>query len=371
MNPEQLLQRLVEIPSPTGQEADAVRFLQEEARRDGFRVVEDAVGNFIAEAGRKGPLVLFVGHIDTVPGHIPVRVEKNEVWGRGAVDAKGSLVAFYAAARGLPASSGVRVRIVGAVDEEGLSRGANAIPNDLAPAAVLIGEPSGADTVTLGYKGIVRGRFEVRRERVHGAHPQPSAADELIRFWSGLCADLAVDGRFDGVQARLDHLSSRTDHLHDVAAAEFNLRIPWGRFADDAAARLEARGRTQDVEVEIRETVEPAQSGRANSLVAAYVQALRRRGSTVRFTRKSGTSDFALLQAKFPGIPILAYGPGDAALDHTPHERLPLDELRTAIEVHRSALATLPTLLARPAPSVARKQAKVRLGPAPMPPRSK
>ena len=38
------------------------------------------------------------------------------------------------------------------------------------------------------------------------------------------------------------------------------------------------------------------------------------------------------------GCPILAYGPGDSSLDHTPEERLDLAEYERAIEVLRQVL---------------------------------
>ena len=52
-------------------------------------------------SGRSAPeraQIVLLGHIDTVPGHIPVRIENGELWGRGAVDAKGPLCTFVAAA---------------------------------------------------------------------------------------------------------------------------------------------------------------------------------------------------------------------------------------------------------------------------------
>ena len=36
--------------------------------------------------------------------------------------------------------------------------------------------------------------------------------------------------------------------------------------------------------------------------------------------------------------PIVAYGPGDSALDHTPNEHLPLDEYWRAVNVIEHAL---------------------------------
>jgi LysW-gamma-L-lysine carboxypeptidase len=43
--------------------------------------------------------------------------------------------------------------------------------------------------------------------------------------------------------------------------------------------------------------------------------------------------------------PILAYGPGDSALDHTPHEHVNLAEYERAIAVLAQALRNLPALL--------------------------
>ena len=40
--------------------------------------------------------------------------------------------------------------------------------------------------------------------------------------------------------------------------------------------------------------------------------------------------------------PIVAYGPGDSALDHTPHEHLSLDEYWKAVNVIDQTLTRVP-----------------------------
>ncbi len=62
----------------------------------------DDVGNMVAQlpgtsAENTNPIVL-LGHMDTVTGVIPVRLEDGLLYGRGAVDAKGPLAAFLCAA---------------------------------------------------------------------------------------------------------------------------------------------------------------------------------------------------------------------------------------------------------------------------------
>ena len=58
------------------------------------------------------------------------------------------------------------------------------------------------------------------------------------------------------------------------------------------------------------------------------------------FVLKTGTSDMNVV-APVWRCPIVAYGPGDSALDHTPHEHLSLDEYWRAITVLEAALRSL------------------------------
>ena len=341
MEPFELLHRIVAIPSQTGDEGKVVDFLVSEAKKDGFRAHRDAVGNFIAETGDGPNLLLFVGHVDTVPGQIPVRVESNVLHGRGSVDAKAPLVAFYAAAREFQNHPNLGIRIVGAVDEEGDSRGAKALPKNARPTWVVIGEPSGSDGITLGYKGIIRGILEVRRPHRHGAHAIPSAADELLALWAEVRRSLDFQERFEWIQGRLLELGSTSDGLVDVATARFALRLPPGFTTARTIRRLEDLGRRQHADFRFAETMEPALVDKRGLLVAAYLASIRAAGVRPRLKQKTGTADFNLLHEWWPDVPIVAYGPGDASLDHTPEERIPRDEFERGVQVNAAVLARL------------------------------
>ena len=144
-----LVRGLVEIPSVSRREGEAVEWLVLRMGERGFRAIVDDAGNAVGEIGA-GPFhVVLLGHIDTVPGEIDVRIEGDELVGRGAVDAKGPLAAFVAAAtKPVP---GVRVTVVGAVEEESpTSKGARHRATLAAPDWCVIGEPSGWDAVTVG-----------------------------------------------------------------------------------------------------------------------------------------------------------------------------------------------------------------------------
>jgi len=55
------------------------------------------------------------------------------------------------------------------------------------------------------------------------------------------------------------------------------------------------------------------------------------------FVLKTGTSDMNVV-APVWRCPIVAYGPGDSALDHTPHEHVSIDEYWRAILVLEAML---------------------------------
>ena len=71
----------------------------------------------------------------------------------------------------------------------------------------------------------------------------------------------------------------------------------------------------------------------------SFLSAIRAADPAVQpgFVVKTGTSDMNVVGPLWR-CPIVAYGPGDSALDHTPHEHLSLDEYWRAIEVLEQAL---------------------------------
>jgi [amino group carrier protein]-lysine/ornithine hydrolase len=120
----ELLEEMLAIPSPSTQERALGQWLVSRMRSMGFAARRDEAGNVVGFWGSGPKEVLLLGHIDTVPGFIPVRREGDRLYGRGAVDAKGPLAAAIKAVSRQPVGTGVRFTIIGAVEEEGSSRGA-------------------------------------------------------------------------------------------------------------------------------------------------------------------------------------------------------------------------------------------------------
>src|SRR5688572_22998981 len=99
-----LVHGLVAIPSLSRAESVASEWLVSQMRAAGYeRAQVDDAGNAVGELGAADAArtIVLLGHIDTVPGNIPVRIEPTAagdvLYGRGSVDAKGPLAAFVAA----------------------------------------------------------------------------------------------------------------------------------------------------------------------------------------------------------------------------------------------------------------------------------
>src|SRR5437667_11557623 len=210
----ELLEEMLSIPSPSTQERALGQWLVARLRCMGFAASRDEAGNVVAFWGSGPREVLLLGHIDTVPGFIPVRREGDRLFGRGAVDAKGPLAAAITAVARQSAGAAYRFTVIGAVEEEGSSRGARHLTSRRPPDQLIVLEPSGWDAVTLGYKGSLKLRYRLSQPMGHGAGPNESAADTAIAFIRRVQDHAGGQGKGDGSFARLDAriLRFRPDH---------------------------------------------------------------------------------------------------------------------------------------------------------------
>lgn len=344
----ELLRTMLEIPSVSGDEARLAAFLVERMSRAGLDAAVDDAGNAVGVRTGPGEVVfdlVLLGHMDTVTGHVPVRVEGGRLYGRGAVDAKGPLAAFFVAAARASLPPGLRVTVAGAVEEEtATSRGARHLASRLRPDACVIGEPSGWDAVTLGYKGRLLMRYRAERETSHSAGPAPTVAEEAVRWWNALEAftrsyNRGRAGTFDQLQCGLRCFNTTSDGLIDIVEATVGFRLPPGfeRAALEALARDLGDGAT----VECYGAEQAWRSDRTTPLAAPFLASIRGAGGVPRFKVKTGTSDMNVVGPVWR-CPIVAYGPGDSRLDHTPNEHVEIAEYLGAIDVLGGVLEAMP-----------------------------
>ena len=343
---DDLLTGLVERYSPSTREQPAVAYLVAWAQAQGLAAHVDGAGNAVLTAGTGDRTLLLLGHIDTVPGFIDVRREGARLYGRGAVDAKGPLATFAVAAARARLPAGTRVMVVGAVEEEAAtSKGArflldHPIPEGgFVPEAVVIGEPSGWDRLTVGYKGRLLVDYTLEREIGHTAGPDGSACDEAFAFRQQVQSLVDPAPRvFDQLTPTLRAMRSHSDGFTETAELTLGFRLPLEFDIDALIARLnEAAG---DAQLRFRGREPAFRAAKNTSLARAFIGAIDAEGGRAQFKVKSGTSDMNVVGPVW-GCPILAYGPGDSALDHTPHEHIDLDEYHRAIAILTRVLQTI------------------------------
>jgi len=392
VDPVDLLHTLVNIPSPSGQEGEASHRLVAWMDAHGFEAGVDEVGNAVGSRGRGPRQILLLSHIDTFPGDLPVQCESDWLTGRGTVDAKGSLCAFAVAAALTDVREGWQVTVVGAVEEEtASSRGArHLLARGTKPDYCVIGEPSGWERITLGYKGRLVADLCWRAPLSHSAGPGRLPAEQAVDIWDAVVAycdryNAQRQSAFERLDPSLRSIGTRDQGAHSVVEMTIGFRLPpdvepvslaedVGQIARSAGLDLVTRLATGTVSGVIgapgqsprdRDNVHTARraSGQADSehevnylsfsgeeaafrsdknnpLVRAFLAGIRQGGGQPRFVLKTGTADMNVVGPAWR-VPIVAYGPGDSALDHTPEERINLSEYLRSIEVIKNVLGML------------------------------
>ncbi len=344
MKPIDLLSGLVSIYSPSTQERSAAEYLVAQMNGLGFRAFVDDVGNAVGVVGTGPREIVLLGHIDTFDGEIPVRVENGSLYGRGAVDAKGCLATFISACSAVGVREGIRFVVIGAIEEEcATSKGAHFVANQYQPDFCIVGEPSGWDRITLGYKGRVLIDYYLERSMTHTASSVQAATEQAVGFWNQITT-YAADYNRDktGITAKLDpslrYVHSDDDPFIDRVLMRIGIRVPLGLTIKQVEQDIAKFSDGAKISFSSRE--EPFRADKNNALVRAFLGAIRAEGGTPAFTLKTGTADMNIVGPVW-GCSIVAYGPGDSALDHTPDEHLDLAEYQRSIDILARVLAMI------------------------------
>jgi LysW-gamma-L-lysine carboxypeptidase len=345
-NPETLI-GLVSQYSPSGHERGAVEWLVAQMKSLGYDdAFIDEAGNAVGVMGKGAKQVVLLGHIDTVPGEIPVRVDDGILYGRGSVDAKGPLACFADAVAQVGAKDGWQFVVIGAVEEERNSEGARFVAENYKPDFAIIGEPNQWDRIALGYKGSAWANVTVKRGQVHSASGEVTAAEAAVEIW--LKIKMYVDSfnadkqkMFDKLLLTLREIESSSDDFQQRVQMKIGVRLPVEISPEEWYGKL-----NEIADGEIVEPVGFAISAwgceKNTPLVRAFLSGIRSQGGEPRFVYKTGTADLNIVAPVWK-CPAVVYGPGDSALDHTPNEHINLDEYAKAVDVLSAALLKLTT----------------------------
>jgi succinyl-diaminopimelate desuccinylase len=345
VDPIELAAELIRRPSVTPKDEGALDIVASRLEQLGFvcyRLVFDDPGpngentapiaNLYARFGDGRPNLCFAGHTDVVPtgpqegwSFAPVAGELRDglLCGRGAVDMKGAIAAFVAAAERFLAARGdgfdgsLSLLITG--DEEGAAvNGTKKVldwlaANGEALDACLVGEPTSAvelgDMIKIGRRGSMTGRLAVSGVQGHVAYPHltENAAHRLVAILHALAAAPLDDGSEHFQPSSLqvttiDIGNPATNIVPALAQAVFNIRFNdrWTSAALKAwvAERLAAIGGDYRLDWQVSGESFLVPPGPVSEALTAAITAVT--GRTPELSTTGGTSDARFIQEYCP-----------------------------------------------------------------------
>jgi succinyl-diaminopimelate desuccinylase len=247
----ELAQKLIRFKSVTPHGSDCLDFVGEYLKNIGFnlnRLPFEDVDNLYACKGQGSPHILFVGHVDVVPEgdgwqHNPYAavIENDILYGRGAVDMKGSIAAFLSAVTKVKNFKGSISKLL-TTDEEGPARNGvvKIIPwlqeRGIKPDYALTGEPTSVtkvgDTIKNGRRGSISFEITVNGIQGHVAYPDlaKNPATFLVQYLHELKQIVLDNGttNFDASNLEIVKLSipnGANNVIPDQAFATVNIRF--------------------------------------------------------------------------------------------------------------------------------------------------
>ncbi|MFI0466962.1 M20 family metallopeptidase [Saccharopolyspora sp. 5N102] len=369
-DPVELLANLVRIPSINPRERaepaetelaeDIALWASERGMQAHTEEVLDGRRNVIVTLpGDDDRPLLLESHLDTVETDgmtidpfDPV-VRDGRLYGRGACDAKAPLAVFLTAMARL-AERGPRPRTVvlaGVVDEEHLYRGVTALRASGLPTPVgaIIGEPTELRMV-VAHKGCMRCRIEAHGEGGHSSQPWDKTnaievAADVVRYLQREHAPrLAALARPlvgpPSLAVTLIEGGQGPNVLPDSCVLTIDRRTVGGEDPHEvwAALRAELTDRWPVTVHEPHIVDYSLDSDPADPFVRTVAGSLRESGLDAAPLGVGYGTDASKIA--LDGVPAVVFGPGSIACAHTADESVPLDEVRTAVDVVERVLRT-------------------------------
>ena len=323
MNLFELLKTLINIPSVSDDERAVGFFLKDYLEGLGWTVELQAVSanqNNIVAYLNSTPRVFFSTHMDTVPPFIAAGEDAENIYGRGACDAKGIIASQIFAAEELRRQNISDIGLLFTVDEEQGSAGAraaNAHPIAARCEFMINGEPTD-NVLGVGSKGSLRFFIKTTGVAAHSAYPEEgeSAIEKLL--------DILQDVR--QIEFPSDEFFGETTCNIGLITGGLKTNI----VAPDASAGMHIRLTTD--EKPILEILEKVIDGRGAIEIS----------SVARPVKMLAVEDFSQTVVRFTtdiphlsnwGAPLLL-GAGSILVAHTKNEFVPKRELTEAVGLY-------------------------------------
>jgi succinyl-diaminopimelate desuccinylase len=374
LDPAELAARLIRRPSVTPKDEGALDIVAGTLGELGFschRLVfadggGDPIQNLYARCGEGPPNLCFAGHTDVVPAGAPDgwsfdpfsgAVRDGDLCGRGAVDMKGAIAAFIAAAqryldrRKAGVCGSISLLITG--DEEGAAvNGTKKVLEWLAERgealdACIVGEPTSSETlgdmIKIGRRGSLTGRLTAHGVQGHTAYPHlaDNAAHRLVAMLHALTTS-ELDQGSDHFQpstlqvSTIDIANPASNVIPASAKAVFNIRFNdrWtgATLKRWLAQRLDTVGGNYTLDITVGGESFLVPPGAIGGRLAEAIRQVT--GRTPEFSTTGGTSDARFIQAC---CPVAEFGLVGQTM-HKVDERVALADLAVLTEIYDTFL---------------------------------
>lgn len=372
----QLLQKLIQIRSYTGEEKEIVEFIVEKMKDYGFdEAYSDGLGNAVSRIGNGPVKILFDAHIDTVKvteseeWQFPPfagKIVNNKISGRGAVDEKPAIAGYLMAGKSIKQHFGnetlpFTLYVVGSVLEEdydGYPLWHIVKKEGIKPDVVLLGEPSGLQ-VCRGQRGRMELKIETFGRAAHGAHNKLgiNAIYKIAPIITGiekLDQQLPVREPLGKGSITVCQVTTRAPSLcsvPDYAQIHIDRRLTVNENQESVINELEEIIKNNGIDAKISTPKYPGVSWKGikfeqeayfptwifdenHPLVRAGLQTAEKVLGKPAKSRFWAFSTNGVATAGHLGIPTIGFGPGREELSHSTREELPLDELLKATQFY-------------------------------------
>lgn len=315
-----------------------VSFIKGWLESNGFETEEMEVAGLpviITSTNGNGPVIVFHGHIDVVPGKpgqfVP-RVDGDDLIGRGAYDMKAALAAMMCAMRDLRDEEGVQVRLMCVADEESEAMGIRGtevlVERGFGGDFAITGEPTNLH-VGVQAKGVLALRISVSGTAAHGSTPWLGdnavlKAHDVFRRIEGMEFARQSSDFFDRPSINLGRIEGgdAINKVPDTCVMDVDIRFVPGQDPEHILEEIRA---FDDIAVEVVFEREPAYVANDNEFVVALHQSLADCGvEAAELVGRDGSSEATAFLAQ--GIPAVEFGPVGNG-HHGPHEFVSLRSL--------------------------------------------
>jgi len=367
LDPIALTQSLIAAPSVTPATGSVFDVLEGALAPLGFTVErfidgeapDGPVENLLAVRGTTGKHLAFAGHLDVVPpgegwtsGAFEPRIAGDLLYGRGAVDMKGSIAAFVAAAAAVPADTGT-ISLIITGDEEGPAEyGTRALMHHMAargitPDMLLVGEPTSVnrlgDMLKIGRRGSVNIWISVPGKEGHVAYPHlaDNPIPRLVRILSRINAITLDTGNalFQPSNIEVTNLhvgNPATNVIPPAAEARLSIRFNDEHSGEGLAAMITALVHEEAPDATVTAKISgEAFRTRPGPWVDLVAEAIRDvTGLEPDRSTTGGTSDARFLHVL---APIVEFGLCNATM-HKRDEAVAIPDLHSLTAIYRTVI---------------------------------